>query len=220
MSKLDDSVQNAFQKSIKVFESLGATFKEISLKNIGLSVPTYYVVAPAECSSNLSRFDGVKYGYRCETPKDLSDLYIRSRSEGFGDEVKRRILIGTYVLSAGFYDAYYKKAQQARRLIKDDFDLAFNEVDLILAPSSPGPAFKKGSKSSDPLEMYLEDLFTISANLAGIPAMSIPHGFSNGMPIGLQLIGNFLQESQILRAAHHFQLETDWHKMTPEGNMQ
>ena len=220
LSNLDDSVQNAFQNSIKVFESLGATFKEISLKNIGLSVPTYYVVAPAECSSNLSRFDGVKYGYRCETPKDLSDLYIRSRSEGFGDEVKRRILIGTYVLSAGFYDAYYKKAQQARRLIKDDFDQAFNEVDLILAPSSPGPAFKKGSKSSDPLEMYLEDLFTISANLAGIPAMSIPHGFSNGMPIGLQLIGNFLQESQILRAAHHFQLETDWHKMTPEGNMQ
>ena len=165
MSNLDDSVQNAFQNSIKVFESLGATFKEIFLKNIGLSVPTYYVVAPAECSSNLSRFDGVKYGYRCETPKDLSDLYIRSRSEGFGDEVKRRILIGTYVLSAGFYDAYYKKAQQARRLIKDDFDQAFNEVDLILAPSSPGPAFKKGSKSSDPLEMYLEDLFTISANL-------------------------------------------------------
>ena len=129
---------------------------------------SYYVVAPAECSSNLSRFDGVKYGYRCETPKDLSDLYIRSRSEGFGDEVKRRILIGTYVLSAGFYDAYYKKAQQARRLIKDDFDLAFNEVDLILAPSSPGPAFKKGSKSSDPLEMYLEDLFTISANLLSL----------------------------------------------------
>ena len=158
----------------------------------------------------------MKYGYRCETPKDLSDLYIRSRSEGFGDEVKRRILIGTYVLSAGFYDAYYKKAQQSRRMIKNDFVAAFNEVDIIMSPSSPSSAFKIGSKTEDPIEMYLEDLFTISSNLAGVPAMSIPHGFAKGLPIGLQLIGNYLEESKILNFAHQYQKNSDWHFKTPD----
>jgi len=160
----------------KHYESLGAKFVEVSLPNISLSVPTYYVVAPAECSSNLSRFDGVKFGKRCENPKDLEELYIKTRSEGFGDEVKRRILIGSYVLSAGFYDAYYKKAQQVRRLIKNDFDSAFKNVDVIMSPTTRGAAFEAGSKGDDPIQMYLEDLFTIPANLAGLPAMSIPNG--------------------------------------------
>ena len=179
---------------------------EISLPNISASVPTYYSIAPAECSSNLSRFDGIKFGHRTEHPKDLTDLYIKSRSEGFGDEVKRRILIGTYALSAGYYDAYYKKAQQVRRLIKNDFENAFNSVDLIMTPTSPSTAFGFGSKGSqNPVELYLEDLFTISANLAGLPAISIPHGAVNSLPVGLQLIGNFLREDQILNAAHLFQ---------------
>ena len=172
------------------------------MPNIKLSVPTYYVVAPAECSSNLSRFDGVKYGYRAKDVDNLEELYVKSRSEGFGDEVKRRILIGTYVLSAGFYDAYYKKAQQSRRMIKNDFVDAFSEVDIIMSPSSPSSAFKIGSKTEDPIEMYLEDLFTISSNLAGVPAMSIPHGFCDGLPIGLQLIGNYLEESKTVSYTH------------------
>lgn len=186
------------------------------MPNIKLSVPTYYVVAPAECSSNLSRFDGVKYGYRAKDVDNLEELYVKSRSEGFGDEVKRRILIGTYVLSAGFYDAYYKKAQQSRRMIKNDFVDAFSEVDIIMSPSSPSSAFKIGSKTEDPIEMYLEDLFTISSNLAGVPAMSIPHGFSGGLPIGLQLIGNYLEESKILNFAHQYQKNSDWHFKTPD----
>ena len=216
ISNLSKEVQDSFEQSKKVFESLGANFVKVSMPNIKLSVPTYYVVAPAECSSNLSRFDGVKYGYRAENVNDLEDLYIKSRSEGFGDEVKRRILIGTYVLSAGFYDAYYKKAQQSRRMIKNDFVKAFSEVNVIMSPSSPSSAFKIGSKTEDPIEMYLEDLFTISSNLAGVPAMSIPHGFSKNLPIGLQLIGNYLEESEILNFAHQYQNNTDWHKRNPD----
>ena len=216
LSKLDTDVVKVFEESKKHYESLGAKFVEISLPNISLSVPTYYVVAPAECSSNLSRFDGVKFGKRCENPKDLEELYIQTRSEGFGDEVKRRILIGSYVLSAGFYDAYYKKAQQVRRLIKNDFDSAFKNVDVIMSPTTRGAAFEAGSKGDDPIQMYLEDLFTIPANLAGLPAMSIPNGMIEKKPIGLQLIGNFLDESTLLRAAHNYQITTDWHLKTPE----
>ena len=218
LSKLDNDVVQVFEESKKHYESLGAEFIDISLPNVSLSVPTYYVVAPAECSSNLSRFDGVKFGKRCDNPKDLEELYIKTRSEGFGDEVKRRILIGSYVLSAGFYDAYYKKAQQVRRLIKNDFDSAFKSVDIIMSPTTRGAAFKAGSKGDDPIQMYLEDLFTIPANLAGLPAMSIPNGMIDKKPIGLQLIGNFLDESRLLQAAHNFQISTDWHLKTPTGN--
>ena len=218
LSKLDNDVVKVFEESKKHYESLGAEFIEISLPNISLSVPTYYVVAPAECSSNLSRFDGVKFGKRCDNPKDLEELYIKTRSEGFGDEVKRRILIGSYVLSAGFYDAYYKKAQQVRRLIKNDFDSAFKNVDIIMSPTTRGAAFEAGSKGDDPIQMYLEDLFTIPANLAGLPAMSIPNGMVDNKPIGLQLIGNFLDESRLLQAAHNFQISTDWHLKTPSGS--
>lgn len=219
LSKLDNDVVKVFEESKRHYESLGAEFIEISLPNISLSVPTYYVVAPAECSSNLSRFDGVKFGRRCENPKDLEDLYVRSRSEGFGDEVKRRILIGSYVLSAGFYDAYYKKAQQVRRLIKNDFVSAFEKVDVIMSPTTRGTAFKAGSMGSDPIQMYLEDLFTIPANLAGLPAMSVPNGIVDNKPVGMQLIGNFLEESKILQAAHSFQTSTDWHLKTPNGDI-
>ena len=218
LSKLDNDVVQIFEESKKHYESLGAEFIEISLPNISLSVPTYYVLAPAECSSNLSRFDGVKFGKRCDNPKDLEELYIKTRSEGFGDEVKRRILIGSYVLSAGFYDAYYKKAQQVRRLIKNDFDSAFKNVDIIMSPTTRGAAFEAGSKGDDPIQMYLEDLFTIPANLAGLPAMSIPNGMVDNKPIGLQLIGNFLDESRLLQAAHNFQISTDWHLKTPSGS--
>ena len=219
LSKLDNDVVKVFEESKRHYESLGAEFIEISLPNISLSVPTYYVIAPAECSSNLSRFDGVKFGRRCENPKDLEDLYVRSRSEGFGDEVKRRILIGSYVLSAGFYDAYYKKAQQVRRLIKNDFVSAFEKVDVIMSPTTRGTAFKAGSMGSDPIQMYLEDLFTIPANLAGLPAMSVPNGIVDSKPVGMQLIGNFLEESKILQAAHSFQTSTDWHLKTPNGDI-
>jgi aspartyl-tRNA(Asn)/glutamyl-tRNA(Gln) amidotransferase subunit A len=214
LSKLDSNVVKVFEDSKKHYESLGVDFVEVSLPNINLSVPTYYVVAPAECSSNLSRFDGVKFGKRCNDPKDIEDLYIRSRSEGFGEEVKRRILIGSYVLSAGFYDAYYKKAQQVRRLIKNDFDNAFKHVDLIMSPTTRGTAFEAGSMS-DPIQMYLEDLFTVPANLAGLPGISIPSGYLDSKPLGIQLIGNSLQESQLLNVAHNFQMTSDWHLRTP-----
>ena len=217
LSSLDNEVVKIYENSLKEFEALGATLIDISLPNLSLSVPTYYVVAPAECSSNLSRFDGVKFGRRCEDPKDLEELYIKSRSEGFGDEVKRRILIGSYVLSAGYYDAYYKKAQQVRRLIKNDFDKAFSNIDVIMTPTTRGPAFEMGSKGSDPIQMYLEDLFTISANLAGLPAISIPNGNIDNKPTGIQIIGNFLDESSILNFAHMFQTSTNWHMHTPEG---
>ena len=217
LASLDNNVVKVYEDSLKEFVSLGAELVDISLPNLSLSVPTYYVVAPAECSSNLSRFDGVKFGRRSENPKDLEELYIQTRSEGFGDEVKRRILIGSYVLSAGYYDAYYKKAQQVRRLIKKDFDEAFSNVDVIMTPTTRGPAFEMGSKGSDPIQMYLEDLFTISANLAGLPAMSLPNGNIDNKPIGLQIIGNFLDESSILNFAHMYQTKTNWHMYTPEG---
>ena len=217
LSILNNDVVDVYENSLKEFVSLGAELVNISLPNLSLSVPTYYVVAPAECSSNLSRFDGVKFGRRSENPKNLEELYIQTRSEGFGDEVKRRILIGSYVLSAGYYDAYYKKAQQVRRLIKKDFDEAFLNVDVIMTPTTRGSAFDIGSKGSDPIQMYLEDLFTISANLAGLPAMSLPNGNIENKPIGLQIIGNFLDESSILNFAHMYQTKTNWHMYTPEG---
>ena len=217
LSSLDNDVIGVYENSLQEFVSLGAELVDISLPNLSLSVPTYYVVAPAECSSNLSRFDGVKFGRRSKNPKDLEELYVQTRSEGFGDEVKRRILIGSYVLSAGYYDAYYKKAQQVRRLIKKDFDEAFSDVDVIMTPTTRGPAFEIGSKGSDPIQMYLEDLFTISANLAGLPAMSLPNGNIDNKPIGLQIIGNFLDESTILNFGHMYQTKTNWHMFTPEG---
>ncbi len=212
---LSPELQDVLQSAIKELEKLGAQCVEVSLPHSHLSVPAYYVIAPAECSANLSRFDGVRYGHRCENPKDLMDLYLRSRSEGFGDEVKRRILIGTYALSAGYYDAYYRKAQQVRRLIKNDFVSAFEEVDVILGPTSPSPAFAFGAKGDDPVQMYLEDIFTISTNLAGLPGMSLPAGQINGLPIGMQLIGNYFDEARLLNVAHQFQQATDWHTLAP-----
>jgi aspartyl-tRNA(Asn)/glutamyl-tRNA(Gln) amidotransferase subunit A len=203
--------------ALKVYTSLGATTVEVSLPHLPLSVPTYYVVAPAEASSNLSRYDGVRFGYRCEEPKDLTDLYKRSRGEGFGAEVKRRIMTGTYVLSAGYYDAYYLKAQKVRRLINDDFRAAFREVDLVAGPTTPTPAFDIGAKIDDPVTMYLNDIYTIGANLAGLPGLSLPCGFIDGLPMGLQLIGPHFSESRLLNAAHQFQLETEWHRHAPHG---
>jgi aspartyl-tRNA(Asn)/glutamyl-tRNA(Gln) amidotransferase subunit A len=214
---LHPKVGAAIQQAIKEYEKLGATFHEISLPNTSLSIPVYYVIAPAECSSNLARFDGVRFGYRCDNPKDLQDLYKRSRSEGFGQEVKRRIMIGTYALSSGFYDAYYIKAQQIRGLIRQDFIDAFKQVDVILGPTSPILPFKLGEKSNDPISMYLSDIYTIAVNLAGLPAMSLPAGFVDGLPVGLQLIGNFFAEEKILTAAHLYQKETDWHTRVPGG---
>ena len=220
LSSLDKGVIKVYENSLKEFVSMGAELVDVSLPNLALSVPTYYVVAPAECSSNLSRFDGVKFGRRSKNPKNLEELYVQTRSEGFGDEVKRRILIGSYVLSAGYYDAYYKKAQQVRRLIKQDFDEAFLNVDVIMTPTTRGPAFDIGSKGSDPIQMYLEDLFTISANLAGLPAMSLPNGNIDNKPIGLQIIGNFLDESSVLNFGHMYQTKTNWHMFSPEGVIQ
>ncbi len=213
--KLDSEVGRALEAAIKVYESLGAQFAEISLPHTELSVPAYYVIAPAEASANLSRFDGVRYGHRCEAPKDLEDLYLRSRAEGFGPEVQRRILIGTYALSAGYFEAYYRQAQKIRRLIKDDFVSAFGEVDAILSPTTPGASFKIGSKTSDPIQMYLEDIFTIPTSLAGLPAMALPCGDIQGLPVGMQLIGNYFNESRLLNIAHRFQQATDWHQRTP-----
>jgi aspartyl-tRNA(Asn)/glutamyl-tRNA(Gln) amidotransferase subunit A len=213
---LDPEVAATVEAAIKTYESLGATIKEITLPNSHLAVPTYYVVAPAECSSNLSRMDGVRFGHRCEDPKDLLDLYQRSRGEGFGEEVKRRIMIGTYALSAGYYDAYYLKAQQCRRLISDDFTQAFNDVDVIMGPTAPTTAFKLGDKKDDPVAMYLADIYTISTNLAGLPGVSIPAGFVNNMPVGLQIIGNYFDEARLLNVAHRYQQITDWHQQNPE----
>jgi len=214
-SALDDTIADLLQKSIAELEKLGASFVEIELINQHLAVPAYYIVAPAECSSNLARFDGVRYGHRCEDPKDLEDLYKRSRAEGFGREVKRRILVGTYVLSAGYYDAYYLKAQRIRNLISQDFASAFKQVDFILGPTTPSPAFKLGEKTSDPVEMYLNDIYTIPANLAGLPGISLPCGDVGGLPIGMQLVGNYFDEARLLNVAHRFQTVTDWHSRTP-----
>ena len=216
-SDLDPVMAQTIQDAIKEYEKMGATLKEISLPNTNLCVPAYYVIAPSECSANLSRMDGVRFGHRCEDPKDIEDLFKRSRSEGFGDEVQRRIMLGSYALSAGFYDAYYKKAQQVRRLIKNDFVAAFNDVDVIMSPVAPSPAFKFGEKNKDPVSMYLEDIYTLSTNLAGLPGMSIPAGMINDLPVGLQLIGNYFDESRLLNCAHQFQNATDWHTKTPTG---
>jgi len=213
---LDADVARVIDAAIEEYRKLGADIIDIKLPNSGLSIPVYYVVASAECSSNLSRFDGVRFGHRCDNPTDLEDLYKRSRSEGFGDEVKRRIMIGTYALSAGYYDAYYLKAQQLRRLIKQDYEKAFTEVDAILCPVTPEIAFKQGDKTDDPVSMYLQDIYTIALNLAGLPGMSIPAGFSQGMPVGLQLIGNYFEESRLLNLAHQYQQVTDWHLQIPE----
>jgi aspartyl-tRNA(Asn)/glutamyl-tRNA(Gln) amidotransferase subunit A len=212
---LDAGTAEAVQAAIKEIEKLGATTHSITLPHTDLAVPAYYVIAPAECSANLSRFDGVRYGYRCADPKDLKDLYKRSRGEGFGDEVKRRILVGTYALSAGYYDAYYNQAQKVRRLIKQDFVEAFKEVDVILGPTAPSPAFEFGAKSKDPVAMYLEDIYTIATNLAGLPGMSIPCGFVDQKPVGLQLIGNFFDEARLLNVAHQYQKATDFHTLAP-----
>ena len=207
----------AIKNALSEFKSLGVEVVEIDLPNIDLSVPAYYVVAPAECSSNLSRFDGVRFGHRAKNSKDLFDFYCRSRGEGFGDEVKRRIMTGTYVLSAGYYDAYYKKAQQVRQLIAKDFKEAFSKVDLIASPTTPSPAFKIGEKVNDPIKMYLNDIYTIGANLAGLPAMSIPCGFVNNLPIGMQLVGPHFSEEVLLRCGHKYQKETAWHMACPEA---
>ena len=214
-AELPSYLQKSIQESVDVYKSLGANIVEISLPNINLSLPIYYIIAPAECSANLSRYDGVRYGYRCKNPKDIDDLFMRTREEGFGSEVKRRILIGTYALSAGYYDAYYLKAQKCRQLVANDFAEAFKKVDVILSPTTPGTAFKSGEKTSDPVEMYLQDIFTIPANLAGLPALSIPCGEHEGLPLGLQLVGNSLQESTLLQFAQAFQSNTDWHKKLP-----
>ncbi len=214
---LDAKVSKVLDKSIKELEQAGAIFQEISLPHSHLSVPIYYIIALGECSSNLSRYDGVRFGHRCADPQDLLDLYKRSRAEGFGAEVKRRIMLGTYVLSAGYYDAYYLKAQQIRRLISEDFKAAFNQVDVILGPTTPTTAFAIGAKMDDPITMYLSDIYTIACNLAGLPAMSIPAGFADNMPVGLHLVGNYLDEARILNIAHQYQQITDWHKQNPVG---
>ncbi|MEW8452374.1 MAG: Asp-tRNA(Asn)/Glu-tRNA(Gln) amidotransferase subunit GatA [Candidatus Thiodiazotropha sp.] len=214
---LESGVAASIEEAIDLYRQLGAEVVEISLPNTGLAVPTYYVVAPAECSSNLSRFDGVRFGYRCEDPKDLEDLYKRTRGEGFGAEVKRRILIGTYALSAGYYDAYYLKAQKTRHLISDDFKRAFETVDVVMGPTSPTTAFALGEKVDDPVTMYLNDIYTIATNLAGLPGISIPVRAVDGLPVGLQIIGNYFNEGKLLNLAHRYQSETDWHRQTPQG---
>ena len=214
---LDSNIAKLIEEGIKELEKLGAICKEIKLPYTELSIPAYYVVAPAECSSNLSRFDGVRFGYRCENPQDLSDLYCRSRSEGFGKEVKRRIMIGAYVLSAGYYDAYYLKAQKIRHLIRLNFQEALKDVDVIAGPTAIGTAFKLNEMIDDPISMYRSDLYTVSVNLAGLPAISIPVGFVNNLPVGMQLIGNYFEESRLLNIAHRFQQVTNHHKAIPEG---
>ncbi len=212
---LDPLNRAAVEAALDVYRSLGATIHAVSMPSLALSVPTYYVVAPAEASSNLSRFDGVRFGYRCENPVDLVDMYKRSRGEGFGEEVKRRIMTGTYVLSAGYYDAYYLKAQKVRELIAEDFTRVFKEVDVLMGPTTPEPAFELGSKTADPITMYLNDIYTIGVNLAGLPGVSIPCGFVNDLPVGLQLIGSHFSEAKLLNVAHRYQQETDWHQRLP-----
>ncbi|MFF7707040.1 Asp-tRNA(Asn)/Glu-tRNA(Gln) amidotransferase subunit GatA [Pseudomonas sp. NPDC007930] len=214
---LDPRIGAAVQAAVAELQKLGAQVKEISLPNLGHAIPAYYVIAPAEASSNLSRFDGVRFGYRCDSPVDLTDLYKRSRGEGFGAEVQRRIMVGTYALSAGYYDAYYIKAQQIRRLIKNDFMAAFENVDVILGPTTPNPAWKIGAKSADPIAAYLEDFYTITANMAGLPGLSMPAGFVDGLPVGVQLLAPYFQEGRLLNVAHRYQQVTDWHSRSPEG---
>ncbi|MEW5904894.1 MAG: Asp-tRNA(Asn)/Glu-tRNA(Gln) amidotransferase subunit GatA [Pseudomonadota bacterium] len=214
---MGSDVAQAVEAAIAEYKKLGAIIVDISLPNSKLSVPVYYVLAPAEASSNLSRFDGVRYGYRAPEYSDLADMYEKSRAQGFGAEVKRRIMIGTYVLSHGYYDAYYIKAQQIRRLIAQDFVEAFKQCDVIMGPTSPSTAFKLGEKGDDPVQMYLSDIYTIAVNLAGLPGMSIPCGFgANDMPVGLQIIGNYFDEARMLNIAHQYQLATDWHRRAPQ----
>lgn len=214
---LDPRIAERVQESIQALEKLGAVIKHISLPNMQQAIAAYYVIAPAEASSNLSRFDGVRFGYRCENPKDLTDLYKRSRAEGFGAEVQRRIMVGAYALSAGYYDAYYLQAQKIRRLIKNDFMAAFEDVDMILSPTTPNPAWKLGAKNADPVAAYLEDIYTITANLAGLPGLSMPAGFVDGLPVGVQLLAPYFQEGRLLNVAHQYQQVTDWHTRAPEG---
>jgi len=214
---LDAGVAKVVLDAIEQYRKLGAETVEVSLPNTQLSIPVYYVLAPAEASSNLSRYDGVRYGHRAAEYTDLMDMYCKSRAEGFGAEVKRRIMVGTYVLSAGYYDAYYLKAQQIRRLIAQDFEQAFKQCDVIMGPAAPGTAFKTGEKTNDPVAMYLEDLYTIAVNLAGLPGMSVPAGFANGLPVGLQIIGNYFSEARMLNIGHQYQQVTDWHTRMPEG---
>jgi aspartyl-tRNA(Asn)/glutamyl-tRNA(Gln) amidotransferase subunit A len=214
---LDPKIADSVMAVVEELKKLGASVKEISLPNMQHAIPSYYVIAPAEASSNLSRFDGVRFGYRCENPADLTDLYKRSRAEGFGDEVKRRIMVGTYALSAGYYDAYYLKAQKVRRLIKNDFVSAFEEVDVILGPTTPNLAWKLGEKNADPVSAYLEDIYTITANLAGVPGISMPAGFIDGLPVGVQLLAPYFQEARLLNVAHQYQQVTDWHTRAPAG---
>lgn len=215
--ELDANIGAAIQAAVAEFEKLGAQIKEVSMPNLKWAIPAYYVIASAECSSNLSRYDGVRFGYRCTNPVDLTDLYTRSRGEAFGAEVKRRILMGTYALSAGYYDAYYLKAQQVRRLISDDFKRVLADVDVLMGPVTPSTAFRIGAKTSDPVQMYLEDIYTIAINLAGLPAMSIPAGFVDGLPVGLQVIGNYFDEAKLLNIGHRYQQVTDWHTRVPQG---
>jgi aspartyl-tRNA(Asn)/glutamyl-tRNA(Gln) amidotransferase subunit A len=214
-SELNGDVAALIQSARSVLETLGATCVDIELPHMHLSIPAYYVISSAECSSNLSRYDGVRFGYRCENPLDLDDLYCRSRRDGFGPETKRRIMVGTYALSAGYYDAYYRKAQQIRRLIQNDFRDAFTQIDVILGPTSPTTAFDIGQKADDPVAMYLSDIYTTAVNLAGLPAVSVPVGFANGLPVGMQLIGNYFDEAGLLGVAHRYQGATDWHRRSP-----
>lgn len=215
---LDSDIATLVEDAVKQYESLGAVIKEVSLPNSHLALPSYYVIAPAEASSNLSRFDGVRYGYRAENYDGLDDMYTKTRSEGFGDEVKRRIMIGAYALSSGYYDAYYSQAQKLRRLISDDFNTVFEECDVLMGPTTPSPAFAAGSRSDDPVAMYLNDIYTIPVNLAGLPAASIPAGFTNqGLPAGLHIIAPYLQEAKLLNVAHKYQQATDWHTRIAGG---
>ncbi len=214
---LDPDVEKTVQQAIQQLQALGAEIQEISCPRFRYGIAAYYIIAPSEASANLARYDGVKYGKRVEAAETLMEMYTRTRAEGFGSEVKRRIMIGTYVLSAGYYDAYYLKAQKVRTLIKQDFEAAFAQVDVLVCPTAPTPAFKAGDKSADPLSMYLIDLMTIPVNLAGLPAMSVPCGFSReGLPIGLQIIGNVLREDQIFQVAYAYEQATDWHTRSPQ----
>ncbi|HSX20733.1 MAG TPA: Asp-tRNA(Asn)/Glu-tRNA(Gln) amidotransferase subunit GatA [Gammaproteobacteria bacterium] len=214
-SDLSPSISDAVHEAVRELEKLGATIKDVSLPNTHLSIPAYYIIAPAEASSNLARYDGIRFGYRCKDPKDLADFYCRNRSEGFGAEVRRRIMIGTYVLSAGYYDAFYVKAQKIRRLIANDFSNALKEVDVLMGPTTPDVAFKIGANNADPVSMYLNDIYTVSINLAGLPALSMPCGFVNDLPVGVQIIGNYFQEAKLLNVAHQYQKVTEWHMQMP-----
>jgi aspartyl-tRNA(Asn)/glutamyl-tRNA(Gln) amidotransferase subunit A len=214
-ASLDPAMRLGMTAALDQFRALGASVREVHLPHAAVSIPAYYVVACAEASSNLSRYDGVRFGHRCAAPQDLNDLYSRSRAEGFGAEVKRRILVGTYALSAGYYDAWYRKAQQLRRLIQQDFAAAFAEVDLLIGPTTPTTAFPLGSNIEDPLTMYLADVYTTGVNLAGLPALSVPAGFLAGLPFGLQLVGNYFSEARLLQAAHQYQTATPWHLQRP-----